>query len=87
MHADTVVISIRMTRPKLGHLMYRLPALSGSLVDANALSALCAPHLYVLITIMADRCMLRSVPYSTTASSLFYIHQKLTAQLHILLSV
>lgn len=82
-----VVISIRMTRPKLGHLMYRLPALSGSLVDANALSALCAPQLYVLITILANSCMLRSMPYSTTASSLFYIRQKLTAQLHILLSV
>ena len=82
-----VVISIRMTRPKLGHLMYMLPALSGSLVDANALSALCAPQLYVLITILANSCMLRSMPYSTTASSLFYIRQKLTAQLHILLSV
>ncbi len=46
-----VVISIRVTRPN---------ALTGSLVDAADLSALCASQLYVLITIMADSCMLRS---------------------------
>ena len=56
----------------------------GSLVDADVLSALCVHRNCV---IMADSCMLRSVPYSTTVSSLFYSHQKLTARLHILLSV